>query len=365
MLNVQAFYKSDLEPVSVWNKLTGKRYRKNAVIELNNLLSERPLLEISRADVQAILDRYELNLFRDFSDGSLRELYKKYLRYCFEDNHLDDEEIKRLRHLKRILGLSEPDVATINHQVCQEVYERALDDALEDHRLDAKELGFLKQLRQNLQLPASVATAIHQRKAQTLIIDFIKGTVDDKPLSSEEEEELRILIDHLNVSPQWEEKTWSELIKYRLFWQIENEALPPIFVPISLHSGEVCYFLCDATWHELADEHPSLSLPVPDTMQSKLADGTYWRNNRLGTIHLAENTWQATESGKLYLTNRHLVFRSAEMQMMIHLESILDFDHYRNGLLLYRRKNGPVFFTIPSGSNDVFAMMLGQVLREV
>lgn len=364
-MNVQAFYKSEPEPVSVWDQLTGKKYRKNALIELNNLFSEHPLLEISGSDVQAVLDRYDLNLFRDFVDGSLRDLYRKYLRYCFEDNHLDQEEIKRLRHLKQILGLSEPDVATVNHQVCQEVYARALDDALEDHRLDTKELTFLRCLRQDLQLPATVADAIHRRKAQSLIIDFIKGSISEEPLASAEEAELRVLMEHLNVAPQWEEKTRAELAKYRLFWQIENESLPPMFVPISLRPGEVSYFLCDAVWHELADESSSLPSPAPDALRIKLANGTYWRNPHPGTIHLAEDAWQATESGKLYLTNHHLVFRSPEVQLMIHLETILDFDHYRHGMLLYRRKNGPVFFAVPPANNDIFAMMLGRVLREI
>ena len=365
MLHAQAFYKSDLEPVSVWNKLTGKKYRNNAVIELNNLLSERPLLEVSESDVWNILDRYDLNLFRDFDDGSLYDLYKRYLRYCLEDNHLDNEEIKRLRHLKNVLGLSELDVATANHQVCQEVYERALDDALEDQRLDAKELDFLRHLRQDLQLPAAVADAIYQRKAPALIIDFIKGTVGDGPLSSEEESELRVLVDHLNVAPLWGEKTQTELAKYRLFWQIENESLSPIFVPLSLQPGELCYFLCDIIWHEVIDDRLPLSTPASGAIRNKLANGTHWRNNRRRTIHLAEGAWRTTDSGKLYLTNRHLIFRNAEVQIMIHLESVLDFDHYQNGILLYRRKNGPVFFTTSAGASDIFAMMLARLLREV
>ena len=80
MVHVQAFYQSTLEPVSVWRKLTRQEHRKSTLGEANNRLSERPLLEISGADIQPILDRYDLNLVRDFDDGSLREFYKKYLR---------------------------------------------------------------------------------------------------------------------------------------------------------------------------------------------------------------------------------------------------------------------------------------------
>ena len=365
MVHVQPFYKSTLEPVSIWSQLTGQKNRKNALIEINNLLSERPLLDITGYDVQAIVDRYGLNLFRDFSDGSLRELYKKYLRYCFDDNHLDEAEIQRLCHLKHILGLSDKAVKMANHQICREVYERALDEALEDHRLDDKELAFLRQLQQKLQLPQPLVNMIHQNKAEAIIINFIKGSVADQQLSPQEEEELQALIDHLNVRPQWDEKTQAELAKYRLLWQIENDALPHLFVPLTLRPQETCRFLCDAAWFEPTGVHKPEPAPTSDTtLQHKLANGTYWRNTQPGTIHLADDVWKQVESGKLYLTNQQLIFRNVNLEIMMHLETIADFDHYQNGIFLHRKKGKPIFFEIPN-SVDIFAMILGRTLREM
>ncbi len=326
-------------------------------------LSERSLLDISGADIQALLDHYDLNLFHDFDDGSLRELYKKYLRYCFEDNHLDDEEIKRLRHLKRILGLSDQAVRMANHQICREVYERALDDALEDRRLDPRERAFLKSLQQQLQLPPALADVIYQNKAQAIIIDFIKGAVADQQLSPDEEEELRVLIDQLNVHPQWDDKTRSELMKYRLFWQIENDALPRIFVPLKLRPSEACHFLYDAVWYDTTSPAEQFPRTVSATLRNKLANGAYWRNAQPGTIHLASDAWRKTESGKLYVTNQRLIFRNPELEMIIHLDSIADFDHYQHGILLHRMKGGPIFFAMQD-SADIFAMILGRALRE-
>ena len=364
MVHAQAFYKSELEPISVWNKLTGQKHRKNAVIEINNLLSERPLLDISGANIQALLDRYGLNLFHDFDDGSLRELYKKYLRYCLDDNHLDEEEIKRLRHLKQMLGLSDKAVRMANHQVCREVYERALDEALEDQRIDPKERSFLRGLQQQLQLPSALVDIIYQNKAQAIVINFIKGAVADQQLSPDEEEELRILVDQLNVHPRWDEKTRAELIKYRLFWQIENEALPQIFVPLKLRSDETCHFLYDTVWYDTVGHVKEFTQAMPVVLRNKLADGSYWRNAHPGTIHLANDAWRKTESGKLYITNQRLIFRTTEVEMVIYLNSIADFDHYQNGILLYRKKGGPIFFEMQN-STDIFAMILGRTLREM
>ncbi len=367
MVITQAFYPTQLEPVSVWDKVTGQKHRQNALIEINNLLAERPLLDIQGADVQAILDRYDLNLFRDFTDGSLRDLYKKYLHYCFDDNHLDAEETKRLRHLKRLLGLSDKAVALANHQICQEVYARGLDEALEDQRLHPKELSFLHQLRHCLQLPPTLENQVQQSKAADIIIRFIKGEVTEQPLSADEEEELTVLTEHLNAVPQWQERTRAELVKYRLHWQIENEALPHIFVPLTLRPQEICHFLCDAVRQEAVHQEvlgtENTTRPSADALRRKLANRAYWRNASIGTVHLANDAWRSSEPGKLYLTNQRLIFRNPEVEMVVYLDSIADFDHYRNGIFLHPTKGKPLFFATPTGA-DIASMMLGRILRE-
>jgi hypothetical protein len=129
-----------------------------------------------------------------------------------------------------------------------------------------------------------------------------------------------------------------------------------------LRPDETCYFLCDAV-HHTARGVASASRPSQGGLRRKLADGTYWRNASVGTIHLADDAWQATEPGKLYLTNQRLIFRNSELEMVVYLDSIADFDHYRNGIFLHRHKGEPIFLATPTGA-DVAAMILGRTLRE-
>ena len=204
---------------------------------------------------------------------------------------------------------------------------------------------------------------IYPNKAEAIIINFIKGAVADQQLSPDEEAELQVLMDHLNVRPGWDEKTRAELIKYRLFWQIENDALPQLFVPLTLRSDESCRFLCDALRYEVTGNSEDHLTPS-DALRRKLANGTYWRNAPSGTIRLADDAWRQTEAGQLYLTNRQLIFRSSDVEIMIHLDTIADFDHYRTGIFLHRSKGKPLFFAMPTGA-DIFAMILGRTLREM
>ena len=362
MEEVKAFYKSELEPTSIWDKLKGHKPEKNAVIEINNLLSEKPIMQVRAEDIQNILDKYELNLYRDFDDGSLREIYKTYLRFCFDDNHLDDEEIVRLKKLKKLLGLNDKSVEIANHQICQEVYERELDAALEDHRLDNKELQFLKQLQNKLQLPQSWVDSTYQHKAQSIIIQFVKGAIADERLSPDEEQELQALADNLGIEPRLDTTTQAELAKYRLFWQIENGVLPPIYVPIKLKPDEHCYFLSDVHAYEAkknGKEEDSHAVPL----RIRLQQGNYWYAEGPLPFTSQNDDWKSFSDGKAYITNQRIILRENKNEKSIKLSVIKDFKVYPNGIMLYRDKSKPLFLQT-NDNTDVFSMILGRVLRE-
>lgn len=358
----KAFYKSSLDSTSFWGKIKGQKSEKNAVTEINNLFSETPIMDVSAQDIQAILDKYELNLYTDFSNGSLRELYKTYLRFCFDDNHLDEEEITRLKQLKKLLGLTDKAVEIANHQVCQEVYERELDAALEDHRLDEKELEFLRQLQNRLQLPQSWADSLYQHKAQSIIIQFVKGAIADERLSPDEEEEMKALADNLGVAPDLDAATQAELAKYRLFWQIENGELPAIYVPIKLKSNEQCYFLADAyAYEEKKNLKANEDLPL-ETLRVRLGQGNYWHSDQPLPFVSGDGDWKTLAHGKAYLTNQKLILRQDKTEKNIKLGAITNFRVYPNGIMLYRDKSKRLFLQT-NENTDVFAMILGRVLR--
>ncbi|MEM8969176.1 MAG: hypothetical protein AAGE93_22355 [Bacteroidota bacterium] len=356
-METQPFYKSKLESASLWGKLRGQKLEKNAVLEINNLLSEKPILAITPTEVQAITDKYQLNLYTDFTDGSLREMYKSYLRYCFDDNHLDEEEIGRLKHLKRLLGLTDKDIDLAHHRICQEMYERELESALHDNRLDEKELRFLRYLQTKLQLPAEVASRISPHKAKSIITEFIIGAISDEPLSPDEARELATLIVHWDTKSSKVSPTHASLAKYRLLWQLENGELPTLHVPLQLSEEERCYFLTNATWHD-ASGKVLITNPVP--LRTKLAESNFWQpaeGSLLSKVSITE-----TSEGKVYLTGERLIYRENEQEKIIPLTDILNFQPYSDGLAILREKSRHI--VLATDKADVFSMILGRVLRD-
>lgn len=359
----QAFFRTELEPTSFWSKIRGHKPERNAVIEINNLLSAKPVLEVRPEDIQVILEEYKLNLFTDFDDGSLRELYKTYLRYCFDDNHLDENEIIRLKHLKRLLGLSDKAVEIANHQVCQEVYERELEVALEDHRLDEKEIKFLKQLQTRLHLPQELADTIYQNKAQSIIINFIKGAIADERLSPDEETELQALIDNLDVEPQLDEATQADLAKYRLLWQVENGAVPVMHVPLKLKQDEHCYFLADAAWY--TDKNPAKKREEKTFhLKTKLIKGNYWKTEEDESVNLTNSRWKLVTEGKVYITNERMILRDRNSEETLPLADISNYYNYTNGIYIDKNSRKNLFIHLPN-NRDVFSIILGRGLRDL
>jgi|GEM_PF-1288957 len=358
VMETQPFYKSNLESVSVWGKLRGQKSEKNAVLEINNLLSEKPTLDVTPTDILAIIKKYELNLYANFTDGSLRELYKAYLRYCFDDNHLDEKEIKCLKHLKRLLGLSDKDIDLAHHRICQEVHGRELETALADQRLDEKERCFLKDLQTKLQLPAEVANQVQQHTATSIVMEFIIGAVTDEPLKTEEEEELNVLAEHMELNSQTGTKTRKQLAKYRLLWQLENGELPTIHVPLELPKDETCCFLTDATWQDTPNQ---LLISEPKPVRTKLAEGGYWQSAKDSVLPNDEQ--EKTDGGKIYLTSQRLIYRANEQEKTVQLEEILNFQPYPNGIAILRGKGRHIVLSMGSQS-ETFSILLGRVLRD-
>jgi len=101
----------------------------------------------------------------DLANRQLRgrkQLYLRYLRHCFEDKELSEEERADLAHLRSLLHLSPADLAAVHDEVAIEVYGEAVSEVLEDFQLDRDEAEFLCDLRDQLGLTEERAERIYQ-----------------------------------------------------------------------------------------------------------------------------------------------------------------------------------------------------------
>lgn len=97
----QVFKVKPLEERTFFQKLFGKHPPENALIELNNLLASKPILEISFEELSQSLAKYKkLNRVEEFR-SEIMQLYKRYLEHCLQDKAFSEKDIEELQHLKK------------------------------------------------------------------------------------------------------------------------------------------------------------------------------------------------------------------------------------------------------------------------
>ncbi len=150
------------------------------------------------------------------------------------------------------------------------------------------------------------------------------------------------------------------LKKPRLFRDLEeDESLPAIDAGINLQRRERCHFQCYADWYELKpvlrrrDRGPRTIEHNVDSQESEEA---------VIVQGLPEQEPVHIDYGRVFLTNRRLIFLGARRNTTVQLRKILDFTPYAKGIEI-QKDSGKGFFLAFTDRIDVFATILGQAIE--
>lgn len=141
------------------------RRRTSVTLEgIEDLLAEASCVrDVTSAMVSQLCEQRRIDLASRLVRGR-RQLYRRYLRHCFDDKVLSDDERADLAHLRALLHLSPEDLSAIHDEVAVEVYGEAVQEVLDDFRLDDDEANFLRGLRGQLGLTNDRAERIMQEE---------------------------------------------------------------------------------------------------------------------------------------------------------------------------------------------------------
>ena len=357
------FVRRPLHRRSFFDRLLGRERKDNAVVEINNLLADAAdVTHVSLEQVAAIEER-----FGTVSSSAMAEqrgaLLQQYLEHCLTDRVLEDTEVDRLRHLKRLLQLSDRRVSELENAATQHIYAEALEPALADRRLDDEERAFLEKLAHDLRLSPVYAQEILAGRAEELLQAYLDGAIADERLSAEEDEELQAIARHLGVQLPLSAATRSELDRYRLLWRIEEGDLPEVEADIRLQRSESCHFIADVAWHEHRKRTRRIRYSGP-TLRIKIMKGVYWRAGDMAVQRVSEDVLAHIDSGRVYLTSKRLLFRGERGNKTIRLNRIINVTPYQNGIEIEKDKGKSPFLQFDRGV-DVCALVLARLLEAV
>ncbi len=355
----KSYNQKNLQKPSFFQKILGQKIKDNAIIEVNNLLAEKDLKQIQIDDIHKIELAYGVSFAVDF-ENELQDFYKSYLKSCLEDKFISDSELQDLRDLKRILGLNDRQITLIHKELAGQIYKSEVEKVIQDGELDEDERLFIEKLQNDLKLPNDIANTIYKQSGQELIQQFMHNAIADARLTPEEENQMKAIAKNLNVDLIEDENTKSDLEKYKLYWRIENEEITEIPNDLGLPKNEKCYFATDADWYEKLLKPNKAN--NNEQLRLKIAKGIYWRKMGENQKDLAD--WTVVDSGRLYLTNKRIIFKGKTSERITLLNRILDFQVFDNGIDIDKEGDKDPFLKIEK-SADIFAMLLGKAISQM
>ncbi|HLP20664.1 MAG TPA: hypothetical protein VK174_10200 [Chitinophagales bacterium] len=330
----------------------------NAVRELNNLLATIPLQQITVGEVRNIETRYGIQFSKDFQLNT-EEFYATYLNHCLADKQLSPDEIQDLSYLKLLLALSDSTVDFLHNMVTGVIYKKAVQDAITDGRLSTEEKDFLAALQQQLKLPQEIADKIAKETSTVFLNTYVSQITSDKRLSPQEEAEAQQIANSLGLTYDPAKMNNEMVQRMRQYWALENLPLPAIQTDIILSARENCYIeIPRANWRELRTfTQESYTGTVRASQLSKrYAYGDFKRNvTQYEKIVIID-------TGKLYLTNRRLVFIGKSQNFDLPLTSILQLSPLSNGIEIKRADSRNLGLEF-NDKVDIFNIMLARVLQ--
>lgn len=347
---------------SFFQKLFKQIPEQNAVIELNNLLADTQIRQITTNQISEIENRYSVNLVKEFK-LNLEEFYAVYLNYCLADKSLINEEIEELKHLKYILNIDDKSIDKIHSMIGETVYKQTFEEAVIDGRLTKEEESFLEKLESDLKLSKALTEKISAEVRTNYIDNYIQNLITDQRLSPNEENELNAIAASFNVKLIINEQTKEQLQKLKLYWVLENSDLPIVQTNISLQKGESC-FICvpNVNWFELRAVRKSVSYSGYST-SFKVAKGFYLRSGSYKPRSYSVDQMTLIDNGTLYLTNKRIIFTGYKKNSNTKIEKILSVSPYEGGVQIDKETGKSPLLQFTDRA-DIFCIILERLLNE-
>ncbi len=343
--------KEEIKPAFL-DKILKKLPEENAAIEINNLLATKPILSIQENEIANIISKYKfknVNITKELLD-----LYKIYLKHCFEDNIITEDENKNLVHLKSIFNLSNSVTAGLFDSIASELYKSSFNELVKDGSIDESEKEKLLKIKNELCLSNELIDKIETESKFLFASNFIKEKISDGRLSPEEMSELEKISKNLGVNFKMDEGTKAQLEKYKLYWLIENGDIPVKEVDVALQNNERCYFYTKCDFLEVRKVTERVNYDGL-TYRLKLTKNFHYKFGSIKPRKMESNQLVQIDTGSLYLTNKRLIFIGDNMSKSIKLQKILSITPYTDGVEItkdsgknpiYRFENDPELFTI-------------------
>lgn len=161
-MNHPPFQIVPLQPRSFLQRLFKQKPVENAVIEVNNLLANAPIENLSRPMVLKIGVQYHIDINKTFP-LNMEEFYATYLNFILRKHQLGYFDEKNLYLLQDFLGLKDTAIQNLHISIGTIWYEKALRKCIRNGIFSQQEEKALSNYSRNLRLPPYIAEKINEK----------------------------------------------------------------------------------------------------------------------------------------------------------------------------------------------------------
>lgn len=352
------YYKNELKKQSFLQKLFGKFPKENYIIELQNFLSENEenILAINLQDIENIKTKYKVNA--KAVKYELEYLLNKYIDYCLLDKKLSDTEKEELVFLCRILGLDENFLETRIREEGEKIYRNKVQFVISDDELTDSEKAELDTIKNNFNLSEETSNDIYKTEAQKKIQDYVNEIVRNRRISPEEERKLNEMISGLKIKVSF---TDNGIQLFRKYWDIENAPLESLDSPIVLQKNENLFYFDNIEWYEERTRTTHVSY-AGLTQNIRIMKGMKLKFGDIAPTRYTEEYMKLIDSGKVYFTNKRIIFTGMHGNKILPLSKILYITPFADGIEIGKDTAKKPFFK--TNNSELMGIYLTRLLKE-
>lgn len=326
---------------------------------VSNRLATSPIRSITTSDISADLTAFGAS--GKAARQVLLEVWREAVERFLSDDMITDDEAGYLAQLRRLLGLTDPEVLSVEEELIHARYSKAVAGEIADDNLTAKDRAKVDALAAAIRLPKDVADRILMKVRMDRITAAAQAAIADRRLSPQELSDLQALARDLDITLDIDAKTQQGFDRLSLLWRIENGELPAIPVPINLQKNETCHATANASWHEMRTRTERINYGGP-VASIRICKGLRYRVGSVQVQRITRDEMVELDRGLLYITNKRVIFHGTKKNSTIRLSSLLSFTPYSDGVCLEKTSGKPAHLTLQGTDIELFHTILGAVL---
>lgn len=350
-----------LAPRSFWARLFFLSRPEDAFRALANRFADSPAESVGPTDLSHDLSAFGVRGRK--AREVLARVWREALQKFAADDCIADDEAQYLASLRRALGLTDKEVRSMEEAVLDARIAQEVHGALADDRLTLAERAKIDSLTRALRLPDDVARRTLDRARSARLEIATRAAIADQRLSPTEMADLASLARALGTSLSFDTATQHTLDRYALLWHIENGQLPTIAVPIVLQRGEVCHAVADAVWMELRTRTERVNYGGP-VISVRICKGVRYRVGSVRVQRITRDELTPIDQGRLYVTNKRLIFDGAKKNTAIRYSSLIAFEPFGDGVVLEKASGKSPHIRLGNTDIEVFHSVLGAALSQ-